>query len=145
MRLSIPRIILWGLILFVTGCDAPINFSKDDFLAELSIRRRIDDQELVVTVAADVDQPDLWVKYDLFVITKSGQQRSLLTNETQLKSAANTHRFALEDLSEIDRDKLPVGIYYIVFRGQPDEGRQLFCGTVSVETAPMMSSSSPEE
>lgn len=145
MRLSIPRIILWGLILFVTGCDAPINFSKDDFLAELSIRRRIDDQELVVTVAADVDQPDLWVKYDLFVITKSGQQRSLLTNETQLKSAANTHRFALEDLSEIDRDKLPVGIYYIVFRGQPDEGWQLFCGTVSVETAPMMSSSSPEE
>lgn len=145
MRLSIPRMILWGLILFVTGCDAPINFSKDDFLAELSIRRRIDDQELVVTVAADVDQPDLWVKYDLFVITKSGQQRSLLTNETQLKSAANTHRFALEDLSEIDRDKLPVGIYYIAFRGQPDEGRQLFCGTVSVETDLKMSSSSPEE
>jgi len=145
MRFSIPRIVLWGLILFLTGCDAPINFSEDDFLTELSIRPRIDNQELIVTVAAELDQPDLWVKYDLFVITKSGQKTSLLTTETQLKSTADTHRFALEDLPDFDRGTLPVGIYYIVFRGKPDEGRQLFCGTVSVESDPSTARSSPEE
>lgn len=127
------------------GCQQQPRISEDDFLGALSIQRRVENQELVVTISAEMDEPSLWVKYDLFVTTSDGESQSLTTNKKPLQFAETTHRFQLEDLPEIDQSTLPVGIYYIVYRGEPETGTQLFCGSVRLESDAEDGSSSPEE
>jgi hypothetical protein len=123
-------------ILLLAGCAPAHSVTEEEYLRNLSIRTSVnqaDPTEFVVSVDTDVQDPELWERIRVSLITSEGEH-SLVESTSMLGAGGTARRVPVDSVPGLDLSRLNVQVEYAVFRGEPSQGALQFSGTVGIES-----------
>jgi hypothetical protein len=122
-------------ILLLAGCGPAHSVTEEEYLRNLSIQTSVnqaDAAEFTVSVDTGVQDPELWERIRVSLITSEGEH-SLVEATSILGAGGTAIRVPVDSVPGVDLSRLNVQVEYAVYRGEPTDGEMLFSGTVGIE------------
>lgn len=133
--MSIRTVHIFAAVLLLASCAPTHSVTEEEYLRNLSIQTSVnqaDPTEFVVSVDTGVQDPELWERYRVSLITSEGEH-SLGEVTSILGAGGIARRVPVDSVPGVDLSQLNVQVEYAVYRGEPTDGEMLFSGTIGIE------------